>query len=72
MKIYILMLFIFFIIYIRPSCGRDGRMGSVSDSQPQDRGFESLISQLAHQKPSCVGYNGALVHSGIRNEYLAM
>ncbi len=36
--------------------GCDGQMVSASDSQPHDRGFESCVSQLAHQKMSCMGY----------------
>ncbi len=36
--------------------GCNDRMVSKSDSQPQDRGFESRQNQLAHQKPSRVGY----------------
>ena len=36
--------------------GCDGRVVSVPDSQPQDRGFESCVIQLAHQKLSRVGY----------------
>ncbi len=36
--------------------GHDGRIVSTSDCKPWDRGFESSISQLAHQKPSHVGY----------------
>ncbi len=31
-------------------------MVSASDSQPQDRGFESRRSHLAHHKPSRLGY----------------
>ncbi len=53
--------------------GCDGRMVSASDSQPQDRGFESRQSQSAHQKPAWAtgGDNGASVHSAV-NEYLAI
>ena len=40
----------------KPLSGCDGQMVSVSDSQPQDCGFESRQSQSAHQKPSRVGY----------------
>ncbi len=43
-------------IIIHTQSGCDGRMVSASDSQPQDRGFESRLSQSAHQKPSRVGY----------------
>ncbi len=49
-------------------------MVSASDSQPQDRGFESRQSQSAHQnRPAWAtgGDNGASVHSTV-NEYLAL
>ncbi len=49
-------------------------MVSVSDPQPQDRGFESRQNQLAHQnRPvwAAGGDNGASVHSAV-NEYLAV
>ncbi len=54
--------------------GCDGRMVSASDSQPQDRGFESRQNQLAYQShPAWAtgGDNGASVHSAV-NEYLAI
>ncbi len=54
--------------------GCDGRMVSASDSQPQDRGFESRQSQSANQnRPAWAmgGDNGASVHSAV-NEYLAI
>ena len=55
--------------------GCDGRMVSASDSQPQDRGFESRQkSQSAHQnRPvwAAGDDNGASVHSAV-NEYLAI
>ncbi len=36
--------------------GCDGPMVSASDSQPQECGFESRVSQLAHQKTFRAGY----------------
>ncbi len=54
--------------------GRDGRMVSASDSQPQGRGFESCVIQVAHQKLSRVGYGwwhwclGPLRHKGVSGD----
>ncbi len=53
---------------------QDGRMVSASGSPPQDRGFESSVSQLAHK--NCHTWatgddNAASVDSAV-NEYLAI
>ncbi len=52
----------------------DGRIVTVSDSQPQDVGFESGVSQLVHEKgPMWVmcDNNAASIHSD-SNKYLAI
>ncbi len=51
--------------------GCDGRLVSASDVQPQDRGFDSRVSQLAHQKRPTWATGDDNVDSTV-NEYMAI